>query len=81
MPDLVAHAAWVLLITFALSFVYEFYRTSTRDSEGQAVVAYVDATFGGSVPICYPNRVRLLGREVVGGRSVGLVRMVVSLRA
>jgi hypothetical protein len=27
MPDLVAHAAWVLLITFALSFVYEFYRT------------------------------------------------------
>lgn len=30
MPDLVRHAAWVLLITFALSLVYELYRVTVK---------------------------------------------------
>lgn len=30
MPVLVTHAAWVLLITFALSFVYELYRVTVK---------------------------------------------------
>jgi hypothetical protein len=30
MSDLMRHAAWILLITFALSFVYELYRATIK---------------------------------------------------